>query len=61
MTQQELQRPRVNIEQACAIAGVKRRTMYYWLKLEKVESVRTAGGQLRIFADTILRRDPRTA
>jgi predicted site-specific integrase-resolvase len=61
MTTEQLQRPRVNFVQACAIAGVKRRTMYYWLKLGKVESVRTAGGQLRIFVDTLLRRDARTA
>jgi excisionase family DNA binding protein len=51
------QRPRVNLAQACAIAGVSRRTIYYWLQLGKVEAVRTAGGALRIYADTLLRSD----
>jgi excisionase family DNA binding protein len=51
------QRPRVNLMQACAIAGVSRRTIYYWLQLGKVEAVRTAGGALRIYADTLLRRE----
>jgi excisionase family DNA binding protein len=50
------QRPRVNLMQACAIAGVSRRTMYYWLQLGKIEYVRTAGGAVRIYADTLLRR-----
>lgn len=50
------ERPRVNLVQACAIAKVSRRTMYYWLQLGKVEYVRTAGGALRIYADTLLRR-----
>jgi excisionase family DNA binding protein len=51
------QRLRVNIAQACAIAKVSRRTMYYWLSLGKVEYVRTAGGQVRIYADTLLVRE----
>lgn len=54
-------RTRVNLAQACAIAGVSRRTMYYWLSLGKVEAVRTAGGALRIYADTLLRREDRCA
>ena len=56
MTQHELQRPRVNITQACAIAGVCRRSIYYWLETGKVEYVRTAGGSVRIYVDTLLRR-----
>lgn len=51
------ERPRVNIAQACAISGVCRRTMYYWLAMGKVEYVRTAGGAVRIYADTLLRRE----
>ena len=55
--QEIFDRPRVNLAQACAIASVSRRTMYYWLRLGKVEAVRTAGGRLRIYADTLLRRE----
>lgn len=54
----DLNRERVNIAQACAIAGVSRRTIYYWLQSNKVEWVRTAGGPIRIYADTLLRRPP---
>ena len=49
----------VNSVQACRIAGIARSTLYLWIHLEKVEVTRTAGGQLRIFADTLFRRDPR--
>jgi len=52
----EYVRPRVNIAQACVIAGVCRRTIYHWLAAGKIEYVRTAGGQVRIFVDTLLRR-----
>jgi excisionase family DNA binding protein len=43
---------------ACEIVGVSRRTIYNWLSSGKVEYVRTAGGSVRIFADTLW-RDPR--
>ena len=49
-------RPRVNIVSACLIAGVSRATLYRWIALGKVECVRTAGGALRIYADTLLKR-----
>ena len=49
----------VNIAQACAIAGVSRRSIYYWLEAGKIEYVRTAGGKIRIYADTLFRRDVR--
>jgi excisionase family DNA binding protein len=51
------ERHRVNIVSACRIAGVSRATLYRWLSLGKVEYVRTAGGAIRIYADTLLRRD----
>lgn len=50
-------RPRLNIAQACEVVGVSRRTIYNWIHLGKVEVVRTAGGALRIYADTLLRRE----
>jgi excisionase family DNA binding protein len=45
----------VNINQACAIAGVCRRTMYKWIDDNKVEYVRTAGGQRRILVASLFR------
>lgn len=52
-------RRRVNIVTACAIAGVSRRTIYRWLERGTLEAVRTPGGQLRIYADTLLLPDRR--
>ena len=49
----------VNIAQACAIARVCRRTVYYWLEAGKVEYIRTAGGKIRIYADSLFRPDRR--
>jgi len=48
-------RPTVNIKQACQLVGVSRRTIYNWLEHGKVQYVRTAGGHVRIFADTLWR------
>lgn len=49
----------VNSVQAARIAGIARSTLYLWVQLGKVEVARTAGGHLRIFADTLFQRDPR--
>ena len=46
----------VNIVQACELAGVSRRSIYYWIEAGKVKTVRTAGGRLRIYADSLFRR-----
>jgi len=43
----------VNIAQAQARAGVSRRTIYNWMKAGKVEYLRTAGGMVRIFEDSL--------
>ena len=40
---------------ACELVGVSRRTIYNWIANGKVEYVRTAGGSIRIFADTLWR------
>ena len=40
---------------ACELVGVSRRTIYNWLASGKIEYVRTAGGSVRIFADTLWR------
>jgi excisionase family DNA binding protein len=42
---------------ACVLVGVSRRTIYNWITAGKVEYVRTAGGSVRIFADSLW-RDP---
>jgi excisionase family DNA binding protein len=48
------QRQHVRIMEACEIVGVSRRTMSNWIAAGKVEYVRTAGGAIRIFADSLL-------
>ncbi len=55
------ERQRVNIVSACLIAGVSRATLYRWLSMGKVEYVRTAGGAVRIYTDTLLKREDRCA
>lgn len=45
---------------ACELVGVSRRTIYNWLSSGKIEYVRTAGGSVRIFVDTLW-RDPNGA
>lgn len=49
-------RDTVSIAEACTHVGVSRRTIYNWIAEGKVEYVRTAGGAVRIFADTLWRR-----
>ena len=44
---------------ACKLVGVSRRTIYNWIASGKVEYVRTAGGSVRIFVDTLW-REPET-
>ncbi len=48
-------RPTISIRKACALVGVSRRTIYNWIASGKVEYVRTAGGSVRIFVDTLWR------
>ena len=49
------QRPVLSIMKACVEVGVTRRTIYNWMALGKVEYVRTAGGAVRIFTDSLWR------
>jgi excisionase family DNA binding protein len=51
-------RKTISIMKACELVGVSRRTIYNWMAAGKVEYVRTAGGSVRIFLDTLW-RDPR--
>lgn len=59
MTRDPLQRRTVSVVKACELVGVCRRTIYYWMEEGKIEYIRTAGGSVRIFADTLW-RDPET-
>jgi excisionase family DNA binding protein len=49
-------RKTVSIPQACQLVSVSRRTIYNWISSGKVQYVRTAGGAVRIFADTLFRQ-----
>jgi excisionase family DNA binding protein len=55
-----MDRQTISIMKACEIVGVSRRTIYNWISAGKVEYVRTAGGSIRIFADTLW-REPGTS
>jgi excisionase family DNA binding protein len=50
-----MERQTISIMKACEVVGVSRRTIYNWISAGKVEYVRTAGGSIRIFADTLWR------
>ena len=52
-----VERKTISIMKACEVVGVSRRTIYNWLSSGKIEYVRTAGGSVRIFVDTLW-RDP---
>ena len=52
-------RKTISIMKACEVVGVSRRTIYNWIASGKVEYVRTAGGSVRIFVDTLW-REPNT-
>lgn len=49
----------VSIVKASEIVGVSRRTIYNWMANGKIEFVRTAGGNVRIFSDTLWRAPDR--
>ncbi len=53
-------RKTISIMKACTLVGVSRRTIYNWIADGKVEYVRTAGGSIRIFVDTLWRRSDGT-
>jgi excisionase family DNA binding protein len=50
-----LERRAISITQACESVGVSRRTIYNWMSAGKVQYVRTAGGAVRIFEDSLWR------
>ena len=50
-----VERKTISIMKACDLVGVSRRTIYNWISSGKVEYVRTAGGSVRIFVDSLWR------
>ena len=52
----DIERQTLSIMKACEVVGVSRRTIYNWMAGGKVEYVRTAGGSVRIFADSLWRQ-----
>jgi excisionase family DNA binding protein len=50
-----MERKTISIMKACELVGVSRRTIYNWISGGKVQYVRTAGGSVRIFEDTLWR------
>jgi excisionase family DNA binding protein len=50
-----VERKTVSIPRACELVSVSRRTIYNWIASGKIQYVRTAGGSVRIFADTLWR------
>ena len=56
-----IDRKTIPIMKACELVGVSRRTIYNWIANGKVEYVRTAGGSVRIFVDTLWRVPGRPA
>jgi excisionase family DNA binding protein len=46
---------RDTIRKAQELVGVSRRTIYNWINAGRVDYVRTAGGSVRIFADSLWR------
>lgn len=49
----------VTIQQAMARVDVSRRTIYNWINKGLVEYVRSPGGRIHIFMDTLFRRAKR--
>jgi excisionase family DNA binding protein len=56
-----IERKTISIMKACELVGVSRRTIYNWIASGKIEYVRTAGGSVRIFVDTLWREPGRNA
>ena len=50
-----MERQTLTIMKACEAVGVSRRTIYNWISAGKLEYVRTAGGSIRIYADSLWR------
>ena len=56
----DIERQTLSIMKACEVVGVSRRTIYNWMAGGKVQYVRTAGGSVRIYADSLWRQPQET-
>jgi excisionase family DNA binding protein len=50
-----LKRETVPLIRAAELCGVSRRTVYNWLASGKIQAVRTAGGAVRVFTDSLFK------
>ncbi len=48
--------PSLLITDAAVLLGVSRRTVYYWIRQRRLETVRTRGGSQRVLLSSIARR-----
>jgi len=55
MSDQAVADRKLSIDEASAVAGVTRRTIYNWLYAGKLTYVKTAGGAYRIFESSLFR------
>ena len=56
-----IDRKTTSIMKACELVDVSRRTIYNWIASGKIEYVRTAGGSVRIFVDSLWREPEQSA
>lgn len=49
----------VSLSTAAATVGVTKRTIYNWIAAGKVEVLRTAGGNIRVYEDSLWREGSR--
>lgn len=57
MERELFSRARVNTLKAAEIAGVTERTIYNWMRTKQIEFVRTPTGRVRIYVDSLFRRE----
>lgn len=43
----------VSLDQASRLLGVSRRTLYTWIRLGRLQTIRTLGGSQRVLVDSI--------
>ena len=48
--------PSLLIADAAVLLGVSRRTVYYWIRQRRLDTVRTRGGSQRVLLSSIARR-----
>ena len=48
----------VSIEQAATLAGVARRTIYYWIAKRLIRTQRVASGRIRIERESLFKQEP---